>query len=1066
MNVSQKLTARYMRFILSVFGLILFSGTLMAQNIRITGKVTDNNNQPLAGVYVLIEGTRTGMSTDFDGNYTINAPGNATLVFSSIGMQTLSVAVNNRSVVNVTMVDDTMMFDDVVVTALGIKKERKALGYAVQDIKSAELMKNKSANVINSLSGKIAGVNVTQGGGAAGTGSTIIIRGGTSLERDNQPVFVVDGVIYDNSTPIGGNTEFEGTSRTSTSNSNRVMDINPEDIENMSVLKGPAAAALYGSRAAAGVVIITTKKGQEGNVQINFGSKFSTNWVNRFPEQQSTYKRGYFEERTGVFNDYTTQSWGEKFGAGDKIYNNIEDFFQNGTQWDNTISVSGGSKTGTFYLSASRFDQKGIIPTTGYDKTTFRFNGDQKYGILTVGANMAYSIANTDKTLTSAGLWGSGGTGTMVSAYRWARSDDMNYYLNPDGSKYRMFAGRQNLEDDIENPYWILNKNSMSDKTNRFNGSLFANIDAAEWLDISYRLGYDNYTTLNNSFVAPGSVMRATYQNGKLSDSDLNYEYLSSNLMFNFNKKVGDFDLGLLLGQTIEETNTLNNMRNAWDFVIDGFYSYDNVPEMRREIRRRETHKRLMGLYGEFRVSYKNIAYLTVTGRNDWTSTLPKDDRSYFYPSVSGSLVFTELLPKSDVLSFGKIRASWAKVGKDTNPYELVTTLWPSLTFLGGLGVGNHWQRGNPYLVPEMTSSFEVGLEARFFNGRFGLDYTYYSNNSSNLISAPRLSQATGYILLSTNVGNIINRGMELSLNVIPIDKRDFRWDMTLNLSGNRGTVKNLLKGQEILYVTDVQVGTAKAASFNTTYDENGNILQKGVFNAISGTKFNRDSNGNIILDANTGMPTYSTSAAAYVGNRESTFTGGFNNDIRYKNWNFSFLFDIRVGGDIYNGTEGFMTTAGMSKRSENRESITIEGVVSDGSGGYTPKTFTYQAGQMYNIQTSTGTVPTSGSYLIRNYYQILENETATYITDTNWLRLRAISLSYDFTSLLKNTRVIKGLSATVSGTNLWLLTNYKGMDPETSVAGSGVIGSGSGGIDYCGVPATAGLSFGINLSF
>ena len=379
MNVFKKQAAQSMRFILAVFGLVLFSGTLIAQNIRVTGKVTDSNNEPLVGVYVLIDGTRTGTSTDIDGSYVINAPGNSTLVFSSIGMQTTREAVNGRSIINITMNSDALIFDDVVVTALGIKKERKALGYAVQDIKADELMKNKSANVLNSLSGKIAGVNITQGGGSAGAGSTIIIRGGTSLERDNQPVFVVDGVIYDNSTPVGGNTEFDGTARNSTSNSNRVMDINPEDIENMSVLKGPAAAALYGSRAAAGVVIITTKRGQEGNVQVNFGSKFSTNWVNRFPEQQSTYKRGYYEERTGIFNDYTTQSWGEKFGANDKIYNNIENFFQNGTQWDNTVSVAGGSKTGSFYLSASRFDQKGIIPTTGYDKTTFRFNGDQKY---------------------------------------------------------------------------------------------------------------------------------------------------------------------------------------------------------------------------------------------------------------------------------------------------------------------------------------------------------------------------------------------------------------------------------------------------------------------------------------------------------------------------------------------------------------------------------------------------------------------------------------------------------------------------------------------------------------
>ncbi|KAA6311668.1 TonB-dependent receptor SusC, partial [termite gut metagenome] len=381
-------------------------------------------------------------------------------------------------------------------------KEKKALGYSVQDIRSDELLKNKTANPINSLSGKIAGVNVTQTSGAAGSGAQVILRGGTSLERDNQPLFVVDGIIYDNSTSVNGNSAFDGMVSTASTNSNRVMDINPEDIENMSVLKGPAAAALYGSRAAAGVIIITTKKGQEGTIQVNVGSKFTTGWINRLPEQQNLYKRGYYDTR-GVFDDYTTQSWGEKFGAGEKIYDNVSDFFQGSSIWDHNVSVAGGTKNGTFYVSASRFDQMGIIPTTGYDKTTFRINGDQKYGQLTVGANIAYSQANTDKTLTSAGLWDSGGTGTMNSVYRWSRSDDMTHYLNDDDSKYRMFAGRQDLVDDIENPYWIINKNKMSDMTERVTGNINAAFKITDWWDISYRAGIDSYNTSNYNLVYP-----------------------------------------------------------------------------------------------------------------------------------------------------------------------------------------------------------------------------------------------------------------------------------------------------------------------------------------------------------------------------------------------------------------------------------------------------------------------------------------------------------------------------------------------------------------------------------
>ncbi len=1061
-----KISSRLLRSVTMAFAVTALSvGTMWAQNISVTGTVTDKSGEPLPGVYVLIQGTTTGVSTEMNGKYTITAPANGTLVFTSMGMKDLVLPINNRAMIDVVMEEDAVQLGDVVVTAMGIKKERKALGYSVQELKSDEILKNKSSNVINSLSGKVAGVNITQSGGSAGAGSTIIIRGGTSLERDNQPLFVVDGIIYDNSTPIGGDSGFDGATRTASTNSNRVMDINPEDIENMSILKGPAAAALYGSRAAAGVVIITTKKGQEGNVQVNFSTKFTSNWINRYPEQQDRYVRGYYNNE-GRFDDYSTQSWGHAIESGQKLYNNIEDFFQNGSVWDNSLSISGGNKNGSFYLSASRYDQTGIVPTTGFDKTTFRFNGEQKFGRLTVGANVAYSISGTDKTLTSAGLYNSGGTGAMVSVYRWARSDDMTHYLNEDGSKYRMFEGRQELADDVENPYWILYKDRLYDKTNRFTGSVNANFKVAEWFDITYRLGYDNYDTYNYSFIAPGSAVKETYQNGKLSDSDYKYEYITSNLMMNFHKTFGDWDLNLLLGQSVEDTKSRTDRRNGYNFITEGVSSFENIATADKVFQSTHSRKRLMGLYGEFRVAYKNIAYLTVTGRNDWSSTLPKENRSYFYPSVSGSFVFTELLPKSDVLSFGKIRASWAKVGKDTDPYVTSTSTWAPREFLGGIGTGNSWERGNVYLKPERTRSYELGLEMRFFNGRLGLDYTYYDNKSIDQIVVPRLSQTTGYILLSTNVGSVRNRGMELALTGTPIAKRNFTWDMTLNLAGNRGRVSDLLTGQDVLYVTDVQVGNAKAASFNTLYDENGKMTQKGLFMGISGSRWDRDEQGRVIVDATTGMPKSDGVTTYEIGNREPTFTGGFNNSLQYKNWNLSFLFDFRVGGDIYNGTDYFMTVNGMSKRSMDRESITIDGVVNTGTSDapvYEPKTTTYKAGEMYNIN---GAVQ-SGESLIRSYYNsYLANETAAYITKTNWLRLRSLSLSYDFKNLIKGQNILKGLTVTASGTNLWLWTNYKGMDPETSAAGSGVVGSSSTGIDYCGVPATAGFSLGINLTF
>jgi len=1042
---------------------VMLSTSLWAQTKTVTGKVTNaSDGGSMANVTVSIKGKPINTQTNPDGSFTIKAEPGDILIFRAVGSKERQQLVGSDATINIALSGSEEALEEVVVTAMGIKKEKRALGYAVQDIKSDELMKNKTANVVNSLAGKIAGVNVTQASGSAGAGAQIILRGGTSLERDNQPLFVVDGVIYDNSTVIGGNSAFDGAQATSTSNSNRVMDINPEDIDNVSVLKGPAAAALYGSRAAAGAIIITTKKGQEGRTEIGFSSRFSNNWVNRLPEQQGKYKRGYYNS-AGVLDDYTTQSWGEKFGNNDVVYNNVKDFFQHSTVFDNTVNLSGGSKNGSFYLSGSRFDQKGIVPNTSFDKTTFRFNGDQKFGKLTVGANVGYSLANTDKTLTSAGLWGSGGAGAMESLYSWSRSDNMKKYLNDDGTKYRMFEGRQQLEDDIENPYWTINRNILGDNTERITGSINAMMPIFDWWSLTYRVGMDSYLTKNSTIIGENGAIKKPWQKGMMSESDFKYNYWSSNIMSNFNKKVGDFDLGALVGFFSEQTKTTTNRRMGYHFEVDNFYSFENIAAANKQFAVNNTKKRLFGLYGELRASYKNMLFLNVTGRNDWTSTLPVDNRSYFYPSIGGSFVFTQLMKDSrpDWLDFGKLRASWARVGKDANPYVTNTYLWKPVEYLGGIvGAGNNWQKGNPFLKPETTGSFEVGAELRFFKGRLGVDYAYYTNNSYNQILSPRLGQSTGYIFISVNGGDIYNKGMELSLTGKPIVKNDFVWESTLNMSKNKGTVDNLLAGVNILYVTDVQVGNAKAASFNG-----------GNFMGISGSQWTRTADGKVVLDANTGMPTSDNQVTYNIGNREPKLTGGFNNSLTYKNFNLSFLFDFRIGGDIYNGTDYAMTVGGMSKRTEDRDQLVLNGAIRNGGTNdapvYEDKTFTFLADQMYDIKG----VSTSGRKIIQDYWSdFYARESANFMVKTNWLRLRNISMSYNFSDgVLKNagvSKVVKGLTATLTGTNLWLLTNYKGLDPEASAAGSGVTGSSSVGIDYNGVPSTAGVMFGLNFRF
>lgn len=1026
------------------------------QTKKISGKVVDSAGEPIVGASVLVKEAGTGSVSDLDGKFTVEAAQGYTLMVSFVGYRTIEVKVTNETFYLVTLSDDAQALNEVVVTAMGIKKDRKSLGYAVEDISAEELMKNKSVNPINSLAGKIAGVNITQGGGAAGSGSQIILRGGTSLERDNQPLFVVDGVIYDNSTNILGNSAFDGSTSTASTNANRVMDINPEDIENMSVLKGPAAAALYGSRAAAGVVIITTKKGKEGAVEVNFSTKYTTQWATNLPKTQRKYGRGFVEDQydaagnyTGTtYNDFSYNSWGEPIAEGVPTYNNIDDFFKQGGAWDTNLSVAGGTKNSNFYLSGSYYNQDGIIPTTGYEKATFRFNGEQRWKMFTFGANVAYSQANTDKTLTSAGLYGSSGSGTMEGVYRWSPVDDMKHYMNDDGTRYRLFGDRLDVTEERDNPYWILNKNKLQDNTERFTGSFSVKADITDWWWISYRMGIDSYTTDDSKVIAAGGVYKLDWQKGMYSENSYRYKYLSTNLMTNFNKSFGDFNFNLMLGTSTDDTRTWSNYRMAWNFEVPGFYSFDNATNENRDFSSSRTQKRLVGVFGEFRADWKNTLFLTVSGRNDWSSTLPIENRSYFYPSVSGSFVFTELLPKYDWLSFGKIRASWARVGKDTSPYALETALWPSQSFLGGLtGVSNYWQAGNAALKPEITESTEIGLEMRFFNNRLRFDYAFYTNNSYNQIMSPRLSNATGYILRSVNAGDVYNKGMELSIGGTPIQTKDWTWETTINVSGNRGTVKNLMEGVEILYVTDVQVGNAKAASF-----------PDGNFMAISGSEWKRDEQGRVVLDKN-GLPTKGTNANLEIGNREPTFSGGWNNTLSYKGWSLNMLWEFRVGGHVYNGTEYAMTLAGVSELSANRERIEVSGVNTEGE--YVTNVFEADKTYMYNGKE------TSGKTIIANYYQdIYPNETANFMTKVNALRLRTLSLSYNLPkSWLLKTNVIKRAMITATANNILLFTNYNG-DPEVAAAGSGAVGSSSVGIDYCGVPATASFSFGINLTF
>ena len=1055
--------------------------TAMAQTSKVTGIVKDANGEPLIGATVKVKGTNRGTATDTDGRYSIAANPGSTLVISYIGTDPMEVQVTGANQ-DITLQQANALLDEVVVTALGIKKERKALGYNVTDLKSEELMKNKNTNVINSLAGKVPGVNVTQTSGAAGAGATIIIRGAnsTSEGRANTPLFVVDGVIYDNSTTVLGNSGQDGITRNATTFSNRVMDINPEDIESLSVLKGAAAAALYGSRAADGAIVITTKKGAEGTVRVDYNGRVSTSWANKLPEVQKTWGRGSYSTN-GVYTDQTYASWGKAIEPNETLYDNIGNFFQNGVIFDNNVSVSGGSKNSTFFLSLSNYNQTGIVPKTGYNKTTVRFNGEQKYNRLTIGANATYSIAKTDKTLTSGGLWEGSqspvGTGAMNALYSWPIQEDVSHYLNEDGSKYRLFEGVWDLASDRENPYWIINKNNMYDKVHRFTGSLSATFDIFDWWNVVGRLGYDNYTTDAYSYIAPGSVAREMYQNGRLSKADYRYEYISTNIMTNFNKTFGDWDLGLMLGTSTDNTKNNNQNHWGWDFITAGTVSFSNISAENQKFIDSNSRKRMVSAFGEARVAWRNTVFMTVTGRNDWSSTLPIDERSYFYPSVSGSFVFTELMPKNDILTFGKIRGSWARVGKDANVFATLTYLENPAIYGNFQAVGNQYYQGNMFLKPEIQNSWEIGTELRFFNNRLGLDWTFYKTKTKNQIASPRLSNANGYIFASINSGSVHNKGMEISITGRPVQSQDFDWDVTLNLSYNRGTLGTFLDGVGMFYPTDAQFGTVKSAA----------VPNGGNFMALVGTRYEyedmsvpdldangqpqynadgtekmkivENENGLYKIDPTTGLYKIHNSSNDVVGNREPKLIGGLANTLRWKDLTLSFLLDFRFGGAVYNGTEYTMVDNGLSKLTLNRQSVSVHGINSQTGA---EETWTYEAGKEYDINGVTY----SGINMIQRYYSNYASNSYNFITDVNWLKLRSLSLTYDLSRiLLKKQNVIKRLAVSLTGTNLFTWTNYKGMDPEVSTAG-GTGGSGAVGIDYCSVPAVSSFTFGLNVTF
>jgi TonB-linked SusC/RagA family outer membrane protein len=1019
------------KLLMLFLGVILLNMQVIAQQITVTGKVTSSDDGlPLPGVSVKIKGKVGGVITDASGNYSIKAQNDEVLLFSYIGYLSQEKQIGAAKVLNVVLSVDSKNLSEVVVTAFNIAQDRKSINYAFQNVASKDIEESRQQNIVNALQGKIAGAVITSSGGGPGEGANIVLRGATSLDGDNQPLFVVDGVALDNSSfaeslAPGAGSGFNGILGRSVGTPNRASDINPEDIESVTVLKGPAAAALYGVKAGNGAIIITTKKGKTGATSIVYNNVFSWDNVLRLPETQSIYKQG----TGGVFDPTSRDSYGSPFLPGETMYDNLGNFFITGKSQTHNVSVSGGSEKYTFRLSVSNANQNGVVPETEYGKTSARLAGTAKVSDKIFITGSANYIRTTGKRpLQGPGLFGGTG-GFLVSIFNWPKNDNMKNYLNPDGTRRRLIASATG---DTDNPYFTIDKNPQSDSNDRFLGNVGVEYKPLNWLSFNYTFGTDLYTERNRSVRAVGTSLPNNL-NGGVGETVNSFQSLTSNFLVTAEKSFGDFNTSIILGNAIDQAkfNTIDVL--GLIFQNPDFISINNT--VNRSMIQRNSVKRIIGVFASASVDYKKTVFLNVTGRNDWTSTLPVKNRSFFYPSISLGYEFTKTLQLGDDhwLNYGKIRVSYADVGKDTAPYRIESPL-QSNTFIGG-GFRNGFFGNNPELKPENRRSYEIGLDLQFLEQRLRLDATLYRDRTINQIIAPRVSQATGYILQYINGGSVQNKGIELMLSGTPVKNANFSWDVNFNFARNINEVLFLPFPLTILRNSDASIiNVAEGASYPG----------KSV-SSISATDYIRDPEGRVIIDAN-GYPTFNT-LFSYAGDRAPKYTLGLNNTFRYKELELSFLLDIRKGGDVINGNEWELVRSGLSMQTENRGNpVVFDGVVKNPDGSFSKNTKQVELTQGY-LENNLAAVGTA------------------FIEDGSWIRLRTVTLSYTLNKKYL-PKVFSSANVFVTGRNLMLLTHYSGIDPEVGVAGAGVRGGGSAGLDYGGVPSRRGFDLGLKVGF
>ena len=995
---------------------------------KITGKVLDAAGEPIIGASVLVKGSGTGAVTDIDGNFSVEAPVGSTLEVSFIGYKTVTLKVTNATTYTVSLQDDSQALDEVVVTAMGIKKERKALGYSMEDVKSDELMKMKTANPISSLSGKVAGVNVTQSSGAAGAGAQIILRGGTSGAegKDNQPLFVVDGVIFDNSSSVVGNSAFDGSMRSASTTSNRLMDINPEDIESMSVLKGPAAAALYGSRAANGVILITTKKGKVGRVSLTVSS--NTEMLNPFVMPD-------FQNRYGTSG--TDASWGKKLNdANYRGYDPKDDYMQTGIIGTETVTLSTGTEKNQTYLSAAAVNSRGIIPNNKYDRYNFTFRNttsflDDKMK-LDVGAQY---VMQKDRNMTNQGIYAN----PLASAYLFPRGNDWDDYkmyerYDPERNIYTQYWPQGGGSFRLQNPYWINYRNLRENDKNRYMLSAGLSYDILSWLNVSGRVRIDNsYNDYTQKYYASTETTIAEGSNGYYGITRMHDKQTYADLLININKNFGeDWSLTANIGASYSD-NLSESLAVKGPIASNGLPNFFSVSQLDKQTTRREEvgyREQTQSVFTSAEVGYKNAYYLTLTGRNDWPSQLAgpnSKQSSFFYPSVGTSILLSEIFNLPESISYLKLRASWASVGLPFGRFLA------NPTFEWDFSTGAYKsQAAYPLyeLKPERTESWEVGLTARFLK-YFNFDVSFYNTKTYNQTVDAQLSPTGGYNKFYAQTGEVRNRGVELSLEFKNTWNK-FTWNSNYTFSANKNKILSLIDG----YVNPVTGETISKERLEVGGLANAKFLLKvgGSLGDLYSVKdLVRDSNNNIYVDEEGKVVINEKAGDIFLGSVFPKANMAWRNDFQYGNWGLGFLLTARLGGVVYSATQAVLDSYGVSEASA---------AARDNGGVWVNGIDQVDAQNWYTVVGADSGIP--------QYY--------TY-SATN-LRLQEASISYTIPrAKLKN---VMDITLSLVGRNLWMIYSKAPFDPE-AVASTGNYYQG---IDYFMMPSLRSVGFNLKLKF